>query len=411
MTQKAVASEKRLPQAPPSDRGGAYMSSVEGQPPLNSPLISYALKGLERCWLSEHHRWSHVYHLDGRDHPNESLPRSDVFYTLNVLLGLSRVKQVPSEINIAATFEHNVLQLVSMPVAKYAFGVALWAAAELKLEVPTAVARRLKVLLSDKSNWWSFRAQDLGMILTGIIAQAKVNRSEWHKYAVPLFEFLIARYRGQSELFFDTPSGFRRRFASFASQTYLTLACYSYGEFANDLRAIEVAKACTQRLIELQGPNGEWPWFFDAHSGSIVDFYEVYSVHQYGMAPAFLECAERHGVTEARDALIRGFNWVLGQNQLAKPMLILDKHLTIRSQARKRELHTNQLRIARSVCNALLHRGTGLIDPAGVRMRLECRSYELGWILWSFGDRFDLPDLTHNHIFVGALQQSENFAG
>ena len=35
-------------------------------------------------------------------------------------------------------------------------------------------------------------------------------------------------------------------------------------------------------------------------SGSVLDFYEIYSVHQYGMAPAFLERAECHGVTDAR---------------------------------------------------------------------------------------------------------------
>ena len=58
----------------------------------NSPLVDYALKGLELCWLPEYGRWSHIYHLDNRDRPNESVPDSDVFYTLNVLLGLARVR-------------------------------------------------------------------------------------------------------------------------------------------------------------------------------------------------------------------------------------------------------------------------------------------------------------------------------
>ena len=40
-----------------------------------------------------------------------------------------------------------------------------------------------------------------------------------------------------------------------------------------------------------------------------------------------------------------------------------------------------------------------LIDSADVEVRLECRSYELGWILWSFGRRTDLPELTHNRAF------------
>src|SRR5215467_13652737 len=45
----------------------------------NSPLVDYALKGLERCWLPEHGRWSHIYHLEKHDKPNESVPHSDVF--------------------------------------------------------------------------------------------------------------------------------------------------------------------------------------------------------------------------------------------------------------------------------------------------------------------------------------------
>jgi hypothetical protein len=373
--------------------------------------VNYALKGLQRCWLPEHGRWSHIYHLDGRDQPNQSLAPSDVFYTLNVLLGFSRLNNVPDGVDIPGTFERNVLQLLKLPVAKYAFGMALWTSAELKLELPADVSRQLAALLSEKRNWWNFRAQDLGMILTGIVAQGRADRKEWLRFADPLFAFLVERYRGGSELFFDAPSGFRRRFASFASQTYLTLACYHYGEFAKNRRAIEIANACAQKLIDLQGPNGEWPWFFDAETGRVLDFYEVYSVHQYGMAPAFLECAEHHDVLGARNALIRGFKWVLGDNPLAKPMLIPQMHLSIRSQVRKHELRTNKLRMIRAVNNAYLGRTSALIDPGKLRVRLECRSYELGWILWSFGRRSDLPQLTHDGIFIDAIQEASHFAG
>src|SRR5690242_18247716 len=85
----------------------------------NSPLVDYALKGLERCWLPQFGRWSHIYHLDDRAHPNESLPPSDVFYTLNVLLGLTRVPHLPDTIRLAETFERNVSHLTTMPVSKY----------------------------------------------------------------------------------------------------------------------------------------------------------------------------------------------------------------------------------------------------------------------------------------------------
>src|SRR5206468_12347661 len=85
----------------------------------NSPLVEYALGGLRRCWLPQHGRWSHIYHLDGRDPANESLPPSDVFYTLNVLLGMSRVSGLPDDINVSEIFRQNVVQLTKMPSARY----------------------------------------------------------------------------------------------------------------------------------------------------------------------------------------------------------------------------------------------------------------------------------------------------
>jgi hypothetical protein len=242
-------------------------------------------------------------------------------------------------------------------------------------------------------------------LLTGILAQAKAGRSEWLGCANSLFQFLTQRYHSQSGLFFDAPFGFRRRFASFATQTYLTIACYHYGELIGDSAAIKMANACARKLILLQGPCGEWPWFFDAEKGLVLDFYEVYSVHQYGMAPAFLECAERHGVLEAREALIEGFNWVLGNNQLARSMLIPTLQLSLRSQVRKNELRTKKWRMLRAVRNAYLQPAAGVIDSADVALRLECRSYELGWILWSFGQRSDLPQLTHHRNFSDALSK------
>ena len=377
-------------------------SAGESLASQNSALIEYALSGLQRCWLPKHGRWSHIYHLDGRESPNKSIPHSDVFYTLNVLLGMSQISRIPEAINVKDVFACNASQLVTLPVPKYAFGMALWAAAKLRLEIPQEVMQEITELLADQGNWQSFRAQDTGMLLTGIVAQAAAGRRELWRFAGPLFSFLTERYRGDSNLFFDTPSGYRRRFSSFATQTYLTIACYHYGEFMEDPVAIAMANACARRLIALQGPQGEWPWFFDAVRGEVVDFYEVYSVHQYGMAPAFLEFAERHGVSEARGAMIKGFNWVFGENQLSKSMLLPGLQLSFRSQIRKSELHSKKRRVLRAVANAYLRKPSKLIAPANIGVRLECRSYELGWILWSFGQRTDVGQLTESPAFSEA---------
>ncbi|WP_187436505.1 hypothetical protein [Bradyrhizobium hipponense] len=365
----------------------------------NSTLVRYALKGLEQCWLPEHGRWSHIYHLDGRLSPNESLPYSDVFYTLNVLLGMSRIGEVPSGINLSEVFYRSAVQLTALPVPKYALGMALWAAAELGFEMPEQVRRIVRALLTDQARWKTFRAQDLGMLLTGVVAQARAGDREWTRFADPLYRFLEERFRTGSELFFDAPFGLRRRFASFATQVYLSIACYHYGEYTGASSALAIASACVRKLIALQGPQGEWPWFFDAASGRVLDFYEVYSVHQYGMAPALLEWAEHYQVPGARNALIKGFNWALGDNQLGRSMLVPELGLTIRSQSRKHELTTKVPRMLRAIKNAYVGGESGLIESSGIGLRLECRSYELGWMLWSFARRCDLRELTYNSAF------------
>jgi hypothetical protein len=89
----------------------------------------------------------------------------------------------------------------------------------------------------------------------------------------------------------------------------------------------------------------------------------------------------------------------LGKNQLGRTMLVPELGLSIRSQVRKDELRTKTPRMLRALRNAYLGRQSGLIDSSGVALRLECRSYELGWILWSFGRRRDVAELTYNRAF------------
>src|SRR4051794_27951042 len=101
-----------------------------------SPLIKFTLRGLDVCWMNHLGRWSHAYHLDGRGNPNESIPSSDVFYTLNVLLGYSRLIKrgyVPDR-DLKNIFIHNAGLMPSMKVARYSYGMALWSSSELGYE-------------------------------------------------------------------------------------------------------------------------------------------------------------------------------------------------------------------------------------------------------------------------------------
>jgi hypothetical protein len=43
---------------------------------------------------------------------------------------MSRLGETPDDVNVSEIFRRNVAQLTRVAVARYAFGMALWAAAE-----------------------------------------------------------------------------------------------------------------------------------------------------------------------------------------------------------------------------------------------------------------------------------------
>ncbi len=382
--------------------GAGTVSSSNRAP----PLIKYTLRGLQSCWMPSIGRWSHIYHLDGRAEPNQSVPSSDVFYSLNVLLGLSKISHYQNlhGYDIPEIFRRCVELVPVVGTPRYSYGIALWAAADLNLPIPSKSLTAITAVVEERNNWIKFSAQDLGMLLTGYVRFAERDpNGSWAATAHELFKYLAERFSCPSGLFYNTAATGRRQFSSFATHTYLTLACFVYGEWASNQRALALAKGSSRKLIELQGPQGEWPWFFYTPAGRVVDYYEIYSVHQEGMAPAFLGHAERHAVPDARHALIRGFNWIFGQNQINRSMLWKREGLICRSQLRKGELDNKYKRAARAVFNAVLGRSAKLVSPSELQLRLECRSYELGWILYSFGRRTDLPEIVNHPEFAESL--------
>lgn len=370
-----------------------------------SPLVQFTMNGLKRCYMPERGLWSFKYHLDGREPPNEARPSYDVFYSLNVLLGFAKTPEAArAAFGVApdVMFQHVVSCLNGAGARRYAYGMALWAAAELETSVPDDVAQRVRSMAAEPNAMESWTAQEVGMILSGAVAQSRRDPT-WNKLAHDARNHILQRLSSKSGLFRDCAIGVRKYFASFATEVYCTLSLYQYDELFGDPVSARAADACVQRLISLQGPQGEWPWFYHAVSGQVVDFYEVYSVHQHGMAPALLKPAMKRGVVGAREALERGFRWVLGDNELGVPMLRPDISVMARSQARKGWASRRDVRLARASFNALTGRGARLTGrPEEITITPEVRSYELGWTLWSFGDDADFPELTHHKAFATA---------
>ena len=371
---------------------------------LVSPLVRYGLSGLRRCWLAEHGRWSHKYHLDGRQTPNKSRPYSDLYYSLNVLLGLGRVRAglVTEPYDVPVVFTELCRALPNYPVRNGAWGMALWVAAELGLDVPSIAVDRLLPIASDIVSAASWTAQDVGLTLSGATAQLGHDGS-WQGFARALRDLLMTHFRGPGALFRDSGKGPRRHIATFASQVYVALALYQYGETTGDEAAVQAANGCASKLIALQGKLGEWPWFYLPSADRVVDLYEVYSVHQHGMGPALLHHAVRHGVPGAAVAIERGVEWLFGANELGVSMLVPSLQMTYRSQARQGLRARREARLLRAAVSLVTSNAQPQAKPA-LCLSEEMRSYEFGWLLWSFGDRTDYHALTHRAEFAAALR-------
>ena len=374
------------------------------RPQPESALVSYALRGLRRCWMPEGGRYSHIFRLDAPPETvNEAVPESDAFYTLNVLLGMSRLAddQTGDLPDFRQTYDGCVREAANPRFRAYACGMALWAGVQLGIAPPALVTERVLAIAAERRERNRLTAQDVGMLVSGTTALAVAEGGIWRPVAETLIGHLRDHYYNpRTRLFYNEAVGLRRVFSSFASQVYSMLALYQYGEAFAAEWAVDIANDAAERIIGLQGDRGEWPWFYFVPGGHIADFYEVYSVHQHGMAPAFLHHAVAHGVPGAREALVRGFEWLFGENELGLSMLRPDLGMFYRSQLRVGKLDTAWPRVRRSIINAALRRDDAIERHDGLVLRNECRSYELGWILWSFGGREDYQELTDRPEFT-----------
>ena len=231
--------------------------------------------------------------------------------------------------------------------------------------------------------------QDLGWMIWGTARAARAGLPGADAASERAFRLML-------EHFVDRRTGlprhsvrrYRRDLVSFGSVVYYLRGLHEYGAASGDREAGDLFRLGVERILELQGPSGEWPWLLDVRRGRIVDPYPIFTVHQDSMAPLFLVPAlEEHGIRAARDAVTRSLEWVAGRNELRLPMLVDEPFNAYRSIERREGL--GRLRRYLRAAGSSVGSGSREFQSGTVRLNPECRSYHVGWLLYVWAARGD----------------------
>jgi hypothetical protein len=174
---------------------------------------------------------------------------------------------------------------------------------------------------------------------------------------------------------------FRGRIGSFADQVYPTIAFARLSQALQDNTARQMALRTAEKMCELQASLGEWCWHYDSVSGKVVSRYPVYSVHQHAMAPMMLFAASESAGRDFSDAIYKGLAWISGNNELRRDFVEPSLGLVWRC------IYPNSTDAFLDAALRFLRFRRGTAPAHRLRVRYECRPYELGWLLYAFAGR------------------------
>jgi hypothetical protein len=255
-------------------------------------------------------------------------------------------------------------------------GLFLWAHARAGGAGGQDLMERLEASLADGDGLAAREGMELAWIVQGHALQAEERRERF----ADALEVLLAN-QARSGLFYHSGTpGLRRRFPNFATEIYSVLALATVARLGLDERALPAARRAADVLLGLQLEDGGWPWLYDAETGRVVERYEIYSVHQHGMAPmALLELADVSGDERYAAAARRGLAWVHGRNEMRQNMVDPDAEMIYRSIRRRRPL--DRLALYANTASARALGRTAWTRSGAVELNATCRPYELGWLL------------------------------
>lgn len=132
-----------------------------------------------------------------------------------------------------------------------------------------------------------------------------------------------------------------------------------------------------EKMCELQGPMGEWSWHYDSVTGRVVSRYPVFSVHQHAMGPMMLFAASEATGIDFSSAIHKGLAWI-SNNELRQDFVEPSLGLVWRC------IYLDRLDAWTDAALRFMQLRQGPVSASRLKVRYECRPYELGWLLYAF---------------------------
>ncbi len=225
-------------------------------------------------------------------------------------------------------------------------------------------------------------------LLSGLLHEYKRLPTESTKQIVLIvLAEVSARFNSQTALFRHATNRasikerLRSHIANFADQIYSVQALSYAAIVLEEKTPLNIAKTCALRLIELQGPLGQWWWHYNSESGAVSQAFPVYSVHQHAMAPMTLMALSAAGGGDFGNIISLSRRW-LGDNELAVNLLDREKGTIWR------DIQPEVNRLQKSCGDVLevLGRHYDAYKDLSIdllRINYETRPYEWAWCLFA----------------------------
>jgi hypothetical protein len=242
---------------------------------------------------------------------------------------------------------------------------------------------------------------ELGQVLYGLVCGARAYEAERDRATSAsraAARELLGRFSPRAEVFRTSPRARRlpRRellesgLASFAAQVYPLHGLAALHLHTGEAPPAEL-KRVADRIVDAQGPLGQWWWIYSSRARVVLEGYPVYSVHQDGMAFLGLSELEPLGVGNYLEPLALGLDWIFGANELGTGVVDREPAMVYRCIQRAGSdadgsYGVSKANLWRILRRSLAPRVSGDVTdacPADLEILRECRSYHLGWLLYA----------------------------